>query len=313
MTGRPHVLDSNLRLARLARRQAGVLTRRQLAECGIGHEAVDDHVRARRWREPVPGVVVLHCGPIIEGARAWLAVLAGGESAALCAWTALAGFGLEGWLRPATHVVVRRGRHVPTITGVVVHESRRHGPSDIWLRDGLPSHSVERAAIDAGAWAKTVRSACGLLAAVVQQGLTTPSRLLTALDGTGRVAHRKRMLHALADIEGGSRAMSEIDLVRLCRRAGLPEPVRQRVRRDVNGRRRYLDAEWDLGGGRTVSLEVDGIHHLDAGQWYDDLLRQSELVVPGGHRVIRIPALALRLEPERVLAILRRAIYAPAA
>jgi hypothetical protein len=310
MTGRAHVLDTNLRLAALAARQADVATRRQLAECRIGSEAVDDHLKARRWREPVPGVLVLHRGPLVEPAKVWLALLAAGEGAAVCAWTALAGYGLEGWLRPATHVVVRRGRHVPAIPGVVVHESRRHEPSDIWIRDGLPSHSVERAAIDAGAWARSVRSACGVLAAVVQQGLTTPGRLLSELDGTGRVAHRKQMLRALGDIEGGSRAMSEIDLVRLCRRAGLPEPVRQRMRRDVHGRRRYLDAEWDLGTRRTLSLEVDGMNHMDAGQWYDDLLRQSELVVPGGHRVIRIPALALRLEPERVLAILRRAIYA---
>src|SRR5690348_13335936 len=131
MTGRPHVLDSNLRLAAVARDQAGVLTRRQLADCGIGPEAVHDHLRARRWREPVPGVVILHCGPIVEAARAWVAVLAGGDNAAVCAWTALAGFGLEGWLRPATHIVVPRGRHVPPISGVVVHESRRHGPTDV--------------------------------------------------------------------------------------------------------------------------------------------------------------------------------------
>lgn len=308
MTGRAHVLDTNPRLAELARRQFGVLTRGQVSSCGLTADAISYQLTARRWREVVPGVLVVHCGPIIQPAREWLAVLAGGDVAAVCAWTALEGFGLQGWARAATHVVVPRGRHVPPIQGVVRHESRRHSAADIVRSNGLPSHSVERAAIDAGAWSNTKRSACGVLAAVVQQGLTTPARLLRELDRAGRVAHRQQMWLALGDIEGGARAMSEIDLVRLCRAAGLPEPRLQRVRRDVRGRRRYLDAEWDLGEGRTVQLEVDGVHHQEVGQWYDDLLRQSELVVPARHRVIRIPAMALRLERDRVIAILRRAL-----
>ena len=60
-------------------------------------------------------------------------------------------------------------------------------------------------------------------------------------------------------------------------------------------------------------LEVDGVAHMEVQRWYDDLLRQSELAVPGRDWVVRIPASALRLEPERVIAILRRALASLAA
>ena len=51
---------------------------------------------------------------------------------------------------------------------------------------------------------------------------------------------------AIRDIRGGSEALSEIDLIRLCRRFGLQEPDRQVKRFDSHGRIRYLDAEWKL-------------------------------------------------------------------
>jgi hypothetical protein len=254
-------------------------------------------------------VIALHTGPIAGPARRWVAVLTGGEGAALGSWTALELHGLVGWQRPALHIVVARGRHVTPLPGLVVHESRRHGPADVVRRSGLPTHTVERAAVDAAAWSRSPRTAAGLLAAVVQQGLSQPDRLRLALDQAGRVGHRRRMFLALADIEGGAQALSEIDVGQLCREAGLPEPFRQRVRRDVTGRRRYLDAEWQLPDGSILVLEIDGIGHMEPGRWYDDLFRQAELDLDGRHRVIRLPASAARLEPERVVAVLARALH----
>jgi hypothetical protein len=204
--------------------------------------------------------------------------------------------------------VVRRGHHPVPVPGVVVHQSRRHSAADVLSVRGLPTHCVERAAVDAAAWSGRVRTACGLLAAVVQQGLTTPERVRPVLDAAGAVRFRKAMFHALNDIEGGAQAMSEIDIARLCRRAGLPEPLRQRMRRDARGRRRYLDVEWTLPDGSVVVLEVDGVGHLEQTQWYDDLMRQAELLLPRRHLVIRLPASAVRLEPQRVIDILTRAL-----
>jgi hypothetical protein len=311
MHGRPFTAQQHPELARLARAQASAVTRGQLSRIGIDDDPVRFHLRGERWREVAPGVLVLHCGPLPLATLRWVALLAAGPCAALAAWTAIELQGVRGWSRPGVHIVVPRGRHVPALPGVVVHESRRHGPADIAEYDGIPTHRLERAAVDAASWSGQVRTACGLMAAVVQQRLSQPERLRVAVDEAGRIRFRKQLFWALVDIEGGAEALSEIDIARLCRDAGLPEPVRQRVRLDVHGRRRYLDAEWDLPDGGVLILEIDGIGHMDPTRWYDDLMREAELVIDRPHRVIRLPATAARLERARVQAVLARALGRP--
>jgi hypothetical protein len=151
------------------------------------------------------------------------------------------------------------------------------------------------------------RSACGLLAAVVQQGLARAEELRAAVDAVPNARHRRAMRAALDDIAQGSQSLSEIDFVRLCRRHGLPLPTRQAVRVDATGRRRYLDVEWRLPDGRVVAVEVDGALHLNARQWVDDQLRQNEVVL-GGTVVLRFPSVVVREEPWLVVAQLRRAL-----
>jgi very-short-patch-repair endonuclease len=138
--------------------------------------------------------------------------------------------------------------------------------------------------------------------------LSTPDRLLAHTETVGRVKYLATMRYALQDIGGGARAMSEIDVARLCRTAGLPEPRRQVRRRDPAGRWRYLDVHWEVSKGSVV-LEIDGVGHLEVERWYDDLLRAAEVSGPG-ETVLRLPAAAARLEPQRVVAILRRHLLA---
>ncbi len=310
MSGRRHALDSVPGLAALCTDQEAVCSRRQLNALGVDDHDVGAQVRARRWATAGPTVVVLHRGPLTERARRVGAVLHCGEGAALAAWTALEVGGLAGWPRPGTHVIVGRGLAPPGIPvalgPVTVHESRRHREEDVVVRSGLRTHAVERAGVDAAAWSDTDRAACGVLAALVQQRLTTPDRVLAALETVGHVKRRRLMQRVLQDVAGGSQALSEIDFVRFCRRRGLPEPVQQAVRTDSRGRRRYLDAEWRLGDGRCLWVEIDGIAHLEVSQWYDDLLRAAEIRAAGEQEgPVRLPAMACRADPDRVEALLR--------
>lgn len=144
-----------------------------------------------------------------------------------------------------------------------------------------------------------------MLAAAVQQRLTTADRLLAEVGRTRTVRHRREVLLVLGDVAGGSQSMAEIDLVRLCGRHGLPLPARQVVRRDAGGRRRYLDVTWELASGRSVLLEVDGGLHATFEQWVDDGLRAAEVSRPG-ESVLRLSAQAIRFEEARVVAALRR-------
>lgn len=288
----------------LARAQAGCLSRAQLRRWGLGPDVVRRRVASGRWQLLGPHVVVLHTGPPGSSARRWAAVLDAGPAGALGAWTALALHGLTGWERPDVHLVVPPGRSRPPLAGTTLHASRRCRAQDVVLRAGLPVHRVERAAVDAAAWSSSDRAGGGLLAAVVQQRLTTAARLRASLETVGAVRRRGELRLVLDDLAGGSQAMSEVDLARLCRRNDLPVPARQAQRRDAAGRRRYLDAEWELADGRRLLLEVDGVGHLDADRWYDDLLRAAEVSRPG-EVLLRLPARALRTDEARVVALLR--------
>lgn len=154
--------------------------------------------------------------------------------------------------------------------------------------------------------AALARFACAVLAAVVQQRLTTADRLEVELGRVGRVRHKSHLRLALSDMAGGSEALSELDLVALCRRSGLQQPVQQRRRRDPDGTWRYLDAEWELPDGTLLVLEVDGRHHLDVSQWQADIRRERGVVL-SGRRVLRATSTELRVEPHVLAADLRRA------
>ena len=70
------------------------------------------------------------------------------------------------------------------------------------------------------------------------------------------------MRDILGDIGGGGHTLAEIGLRPLALRAGLPAPRRQVLRREPDGKVRYLDAEFDLPDGTVLVVEVDGFVHL---------------------------------------------------
>jgi hypothetical protein len=160
---------------------------------------------------------------------------------------------------------------------------------------------VERAVLDAVTWTPGLRKACGILAAAVQQRLTTAARLRAQLANAGRIRHLHVLRSVVDDIEGGAHSLLEIDFGPLCRKAGIPPPLRQAVRTDAKGRRRYLDV--DCG---CFSVELDGAIHLHPLTWLDDAVRHNELVLTGA-RILRIPSILYRIDPDLVVDQLRRA------
>jgi hypothetical protein len=229
----------------------------------------------------------------------------GVQLSALAGLTAATLQGLNGFGDERVHVLVGRGARVAAQDGVVVHESRRFHHADIHPSRALRMTTLERALIDAAAWDPAPRRACGILAAAVQQRITTAPRLRDALGSAGRLRHRRLLLLALGDIEGGAQSLAEIDFGRLCRRAGLPSPLRQQVRIDGQGRRRYLDATMRRADGTEYDVEVDGAHHLEERSYWDDMTRSNDLTI-GGRSLLRFPVLALRIDRGRVMAQLRR-------
>ena len=159
----------------------------------------------------------------------WACVLDAGPAAALASHTALELAGFKPFADEADqiHLLIGRGMKVTPCPAVVVHESRRVDAIQHVTRAGLPCTSIERSAIDAAAWQPWPRFACAMVAAVVQQRLSTAQRLEAALARVGRVRHKAYLRAALRDIAGGAEALSELDLVGLCRRFHLQRPAQQ--------------------------------------------------------------------------------------
>lgn len=290
----------------LAEVQTGVATRTQLAGAGLTRHEIRAQLEGGRWQTWGSHVVVLHNAALSRRQLLWAALLDPGPPAALASHTALelAGFRSFATEASAVHLLVERGARVHRHPDVVVHESRRLRPEHHVRTAGLTRTATARSALDAAAWQPWPRFACALLAAVVQQRLCTAAALEEALATVGRIRHKAHLRAVLGDIAGGSEAISEVDLVRLCRRFHLLEPDRQTRRRDAAGRLRYLDGTWVVEGQGLLVLEVDGAHHLDVAHWEADMRRERGLVVSGA-RVLRATSIEVRLDQARVAADLR--------
>ncbi|MBE7190117.1 hypothetical protein [Jatrophihabitans endophyticus] len=299
------VLAVNSNLCAVVEAQHGVATRTQLIRCGISAGQIGAHLAARRWRAIGRHVVVLTNAPLTAAQRQWAAVLLPEKPCALAGASACAQAGLTGFEPDRVHILVTHSTHVAAPTWVKIHESRRFTPADINAAGGLPRTTVARSLVDAAAWSSSPRRACAFLCAGVQQRLVPADRLAAALVAAGHVRHSKIMREIVGDISGGGHTLAEIEFGALARRAGLPSVRRQVLRRETDGRVRYLDVELDLPDGTRLAVEIDGGVHLQMLNASDDMDRQNEIVIDG-QPVLRFASLTVRLDEARVVDQLSR-------
>jgi hypothetical protein len=292
--------------ARLLRHQDGVATLAQLVGQRHTESAVRAEVTARRWQRIGARCVVAHNHVPTRRQLMWAAVLDPVGPVALAGLTSLemVGFRFFGTEMDQIHIIVRRGSRYHLLPGVRIHESRRFDPDRVVHDTGIPRLPTARSALDAASWQPYQRYAAALLAAAVQQGICTAVDLGRELPHVGRIRHKQLMRLTILDIAGGADALSEIDIGVVCRRYRLVPPARQRFRRDREGRKRYLDCEWNLPDGGIVVLEVDGAHHLLVEHWEADMKRERDVVI-SGRRVLRATANEARHEQARLAADLR--------
>jgi hypothetical protein len=285
---------------RVAARQAGLVTRRQLNRFGHDRHYVRGQLRARRWQEVSATVLATTTGRLTREQLAWAGTLHAGPGSAVGGLTAAEMHGLAGWQRPAVTVHIGESVNVEPIPGVQFVKTRRDIVGFRSTHWALPTWQVEPAVLLFAGYTRSSRTAVGVLAASVQQGLTTPDRLLGWVARMRPLRRAAVFREALWDMGAGAQSVAEIDVGRVCRRFGLPPPRRQVRRTDRSGRRRYTDCEWDLPDGRVVVLEVDGAFHMEAEHWAADMARERELVI-GGRIVIRCTARELRDDPEQIV------------
>jgi very-short-patch-repair endonuclease len=296
----------------LAFEQQGVLTSAQ-AVALIGRGRVRGKLAAKQWRRVCRGVLVTHNGPLTYGQTLWIAVLAAGPGALLAGLSAARESGLRFGgsgpihiLVPSRHGYADLGRRLPLdLPGVVVHRSGVL-PDD-HVQVGRPIRTtLPRSLLDAAQWARTDDAARAMVAAAFQQRPISLPEIQSVAGRMPRAKRRSLVLETAHDAAGGAHALSEIDLVRLCRRFRLPRPDLRERRKDAAGRNRYVDAYWRRW---RLQVEVDGAHHVDVRHWEADMRRQNEVWV-AGDRILRFSAWTVRHRPAEVAAQIRAALSA---
>jgi hypothetical protein len=282
-------------LAQLLADQDNVAARHQLLDV-VSEDWLDWRIRSDRWQVVHPGIVVAHSGPLDAAQRRWADLLSCGPGAVLAGLTAATADGLVGHVPDRPQYLVPHQRQVTDRDDLEVHSTTRLGPEHVHPVRQPPRTRMARSLVDAASWARNDSLARVVLSAGVQQRLVTADDLILVTLPVRNLKRRRLILGTAVDVGGGSHSLPELDFLALCRSYGLPPPTRQVVRRDSTGRRRWLDVCWEEYG---LVVEVDGLFHMDAEQWWADMWRGNDHTV-GLEGVLRYPSFAIRREPRRV-------------
>jgi len=159
---------------------------------------VDRQVAAGRWQHVSDVVVCTTTGTLDREQLMWAGVLHAGPGSAIGGLTALERRGLEHWHRDEATVLLQKSHNLEPLDGVKFVETRR--PVGLNATGALPTWRAEPATLLFAGYARSSRTALGLIAAVVQQRLTTPVRLLAEIDRMQPLRRAKRFKAILGDI-----------------------------------------------------------------------------------------------------------------
>ncbi|MDO5635430.1 MAG: hypothetical protein Q4G34_11265 [Micrococcus sp.] len=286
----------------IAQRHDGVASRACLLAAGLTDHDIRSELDRGVWqRAGVHTIVIDGLEPAGRGLF-WRALWESGPRSVLDGPSALIDAGLKNWDEALVHVSVPHNATLRTVAGVRRHFLRKIGDSVGSLRR-TKSHI---AAIRAAMWATTDRAAATILSMSLQQRLVAPGELLTTWQAQPSSPRSAFLNDVIGDLCDGAHSINELDVLRACRRRGLPRPTSQTVRRVGDGRY-YLDLFWE---GYAVHAEVQGAHHLQGLGAVDDATRANDLQMDQADLIsLQIPVLGWRSSPERFLDQIEAALH----
>jgi len=269
-------------LEALARRQHGLITRRQARAAGLSDEAIRHRIETRRWIRVRPGLYAL-----VGSDPTWNQAVHGAVLLSSCAAYASHATSARLWGDPSfpewpLETTVPLGCNA-RISGVRTHRSGTLEIGDLREVDGIPTLSAARTAADLSS-----RVDIEGLARFVDEGLR---RGIVTLAGLDRVARRlavvapgrspKKLAAVLRDrVPGYHPSGSELEdrVLRALIAAGLPPPQRQ-FRVVIDDRVYFVDLAYPH---ERIAIEVDGFEfHRARGVFDSDRARQNDLVRAG--------------------------------
>jgi very-short-patch-repair endonuclease len=296
----------DLRVARLASEQDGIVDLRQLMSIGLNRSWVHIRVRSGRLHRIHRGVYAVGHEALTLRARLRAAVMACGDGAVLSHASAGALWGIlpeEAVRVPEVTVVASTRRH----DGIRTHRVRQLDPRDITRRHAIPITTTARTLLDL-ADCFTSRA---LRRAVRQAQAEQRVNVRQIADVLTRAQGRRGTPKLAAIIAGGpapTRSEAEDIVLDLIVSSGLRHPdVNQR--HVVGGRTLYPDMRWP---------EQRLIVEVDSAKWHDGALARGDdgerqaLLEASGERVLRIFWEHALTDPDRTLARLLAAGAPPA-
>lgn len=256
-----HPVDSRIHV--VASEQHGTFSRAQARAAGASPNLVRSRVDQGRWQVLAPGVLGLPGHRSSLRRDLWVAVLHGGDGAAVTHEAAGVVRGMEGVRVGRLTISVPRARSHP-LPGVTWHRVSDLEPADVTTIEGLPVTTTVRTLLD--------------LAAVVGQPVldhlvegevvarrTTVAAIGERFDrlrrrGKPSVLRMATTLDRLGPGDGLSRTELEALLDRVIRLAGLPTPIHEHPLPAERGMRGFVDRWFP-----EAKLVVEG----DGRRWHE--------------------------------------------
>jgi hypothetical protein len=272
----------DVRVARLAAAQWGVVSAGELRELGIWGNAVSARVR-RGWLHPLHrGVYAVgHANPPLQGLFL-AAVKACGVGAVLSHFAAGAVLDLVRWDGRAPEVTVL-GRTRRLHSGIRVHRTDTLTAADVVVRDRTPMTSPARtlvdlaACLDARQLRRAVRHAQSLKRVTLRQLAETHGRL-------GPRRGSAKLAAILASGPAPTRSELEDVVLDLLLDGGLPKPD-VNVPLTLDGRTVIPDFRWP---DRKLVVEADSTAWHDNKLAREDDAERQALLEAHGERVLRV-------------------------
>lgn len=285
------------RLASVAERQFGVVSRQQLRRLGLGETGIRERLRTKRLQRLHRGVYAVgHTALRVEAFRI-AAVLACGPGAALSHAAAAAHLEIRNSaaVRIDVTVPVRSGRR--NQKGIRLHRSGRLHPDEIMVHERIPTTTVARTLLDLA----DVLGDQALKRTVDEAEFRRLLDMTALIDTVQRNPGRRgaKLMAAVGAEAELTRSVLEDRFLELVRRKGLPGPL---VGAHVGGYE--VDFYWPEA---RLVVELDGFAAHGTRARFESDRRRDRFLWRTGVQTIRLTASALRYDEEAIAADLELA------
>jgi very-short-patch-repair endonuclease len=286
------------RVARIAARQHGLVSHRQLAAVGLSANAVAGRVERGHLERVHRGVYAVGHIQRTSESRWMAAVMACGSGAVLSHLDAAALWKIYDGEGARVHVTTTRraGRRLDDLH---VHRARRLHPDDVTVKDGIPVTTVARTLVDL-----TDLLASDRILRTIREAEFLQLLDLDTLDAAVSRAHGRRRLSGLKQALGhhtpGQIVREELEhrFLELLREAGLPPPETN-VKIEARGRRYEIDCLWRE---QRVAVELDSRAAHARTTAFEPDRRKDAALNAIGLRPLRFTWLRVTNEPDDVIA-----------